>query len=284
MLVAKWSRAPLVRPVADFIKDRQTDVFLVSFPKAGRTWLRSILGYAIAKEYGLPESDVLDLWLLSKQVPAAPRIRVTHACDPHKKTPSAITLEGRKYIGKRVLFLARDPRDLLVSLYHHESNRRPALGMAGGPSASAVSELIDRHEGGLASLVYFYNLWAAPSGIDVAHLFYEDLHKDAAGVCRRAFDHMGLTAVSPSSIRYGIEQSRFDRMKQREAEGAVRNTALRRADASNPDSFKVRQGKVGSYRDHFSPAEIGRIEARLRQLKPPFDRYLQPVPLAGAGA
>jgi hypothetical protein len=280
--VAKWSRAPVVRPVADLLKDRQTDVFLVSFPKAGRTWLRSILGYAIAKEYGLPETDVLDLWQLSKQVRGAPRIRVTHACDPHKKAPSGITLEGRKYIGKRVLFLARDPRDLLVSLFHHESNRQPALGLAVGPRPTTVSELIEREAGGLASLVYFYNLWVAPSGIDVAHLFYEELHKDPAAVCRRAFDHMGLSSVSDSSIQYGIEQSRFDRMKQREADGAVRDTALRRADASNPDSFKVRQGKVGSYRDHFSAAEIDRIEAELRQLKPPFDRYARTAVTAEA--
>ena len=264
--------------ISNFLKDRLTEVYLVSFPKAGRTWLRSILGYALAREYNLPEANVLDLWQLSARIAPCPRIRVTHACDPHTKAPSEISLEGGKYVGKRVIFLARDPRDLLVSLFHHEAYRRPALGLHDGPRSTSISELVDRGQGGLRSLVHFYNLWASPSGINTVHLFYEDLHTAPIRSCRLAFDHMGLKSLSLSSIRYGVEQSSFDRMRKREEAGAIDDFAMRVADVGDEKSTKVREGKVGGYKYHFTVADLERIESYLSYLREPFDRYASLTP------
>lgn len=276
-----WGRTPLVGGVSNFVKDWLTDVYLVSFPKAGRTWLRSMLGYAIVKEYNLPETDVLDLWQLSAQVDSCRRIRITHACDPHQKAPSEISLEGRRYLGKRVLFLARDPRDLLVSLFYHETHRRPALGIADGPSSTNISEMIDRERGGLRSLIQFYHIWTSPPGVELVHLFYEDMHEDPYSCCRLALDHLGLGSLSRAAIEYGIEQSSFGRMRKREQVGAIQDTAMRRADAADPQSFKVRSGKVASYKDHFTTADLERIDAHLSRLSEPFDRYRPTRPIAG---
>jgi hypothetical protein len=42
-------------------------------------------------------------------------------------------------------------------------------------------------------------------------------------------------------------------------------------DRNNPDSFKVRRGKVGGWRDHFTADEVQRIEALVvRDLAPVF--------------
>src|SRR5580765_8163967 len=35
-------------------------VFLLSYPKAGRTWLRALVGKALVQHYGLPEATLLD--------------------------------------------------------------------------------------------------------------------------------------------------------------------------------------------------------------------------------
>ena len=131
------------------------------------------------------------------------------------------------------------------------------------------------------SLLQFYNIWATPQGINVIHLFYEDIHKYPFSSCRLALDHLGLASVSRSSIEYAIEQSSFGRMRKREEDGAIQDTAMRRADPADPQSFKVRSGKVASYKDHFTTADLERIDIQLSQLKSPFDRYRSARPTAG---
>mgnify|MGYP006349477283 CR=1 FL=1 len=45
-------------------------------------------------------------------------------------------------------------------------------------------------------------------------------------------------------------------------------------DKDNPDSFKVRKGKVGGYRDYFTDEEVAAIDQRLAEtLAPLFDYH-----------
>jgi len=45
------------------------------------------------------------------------------------------------------------------------------------------------------------------------------------------------------------------------------------ADRSNPDSYKVRRGKVGGYRDYFDDGQIARIDAIIGDRLSPFFGY-----------
>ena len=56
-------------------------------------------------------------------------------------------------------------------------------------------------------------------------------------------------------------------------------------DKDNPESFKVRRGKVGGWRDYFTEAEVALIEAELdRTLLPGFGYTAreQPAPALSA--
>jgi len=44
-------------------------------------------------------------------------------------------------------------------------------------------------------------------------------------------------------------------------------------DRGNPDSYKVRRGKVGGYRDYFDDAEIARIDALVTETLDPVYGY-----------
>jgi hypothetical protein len=48
-----------------------------------------------------------------------------------------------------------------------------------------------------------------------------------------------------------------------EASGGASSHRLRPGDASDPESFKVRRGVVGGYRDYLSPSDLAYIEARM---------------------
>ena len=103
--------------------DREAEAFLISYPKCGRTWLRMLLSRALEIHYGAPDIDYLCGDFLGGNVAGAPRIRVSHDDDPHWKTPRGLDRRKRRYRGKQVVLLVRDPRDVVVSMYFERSRR-----------------------------------------------------------------------------------------------------------------------------------------------------------------
>ena len=55
-----------------------------------------------------------------------------------------------------------------------------------------------------------------------------------------------------SILREAIEFSRFENMQKMEAAGAFDSKILRAGDVRDPESFKVRRGKIGGYREYLS--------------------------------
>ena len=49
-------------------------VAIVSFPKSGRTWLRLLIGRALCQRYGLPESQILDTFALTRAAGILPTV------------------------------------------------------------------------------------------------------------------------------------------------------------------------------------------------------------------
>jgi hypothetical protein len=60
-------------------------------------------------------------------------------------------------------------------------------------------------------------------------------------------------------------------MKKMEADGAFDVKIIRPGIPSDPESFKVRKGKVGGYVNHFTPEELLRLDQALVKLHPFFN-------------
>jgi hypothetical protein len=68
-------------------------------------------------------------------------------------------------------------------------------------------------------------------------------------------------------------------MKQREAgKDGMRASGQRvkPGDEGNPDSFKVRRGKVGGYRDYFTPEQVRIVDAMVDEVLDPSFGYSAP--------
>lgn len=232
------------------------DVYLLSYPKAGRTWLRALIGKALVDHYGLPEAQLLDTPLLTRAA------GLPVAAFDHDQSALKLGLRWQDmptdrsaYRGKRVLLLGRDIRDNLVSAYFQATRR---INVYAGP----ISAFIRDEAYGIEKMLAFYRIWAANRHVPTAFEFvtYEDLHRDAAGTLGRALAFLGAD-VPNAVLDAAVDYCRFDNLRRAELEDRFKNDALRPARSDDPGAFKVREGKVGNFGEHLSRDDIAYVDA-----------------------
>lgn len=233
---------------------RQTEIYVLSYPKCGRTWLRLMIGKALDEHYQLNAANPMELGRMHALDPAIPRIRVTHE---HAHRAEAIETGKQRFRDKTVVFLVRDPRDVVVSMYF-EASRRSTL------FQGTIGEFIRQKVGGLDAILDYYNVWANAAGVPRQfHLVrYEDLHRTPATVLAGVLEAMQLP-VRPAAIDGAIGFSKFDNMRKLETANAFGSDRLKPANAGDAESFKTRKGKIGGYREYFSAADLEYVNSRI---------------------
>jgi len=251
---------------------RHTDVYLVSYPKCGRTWLRLMMGRAIALHFGLGESEEI-LFLRSNRRfhPAVPRFTVVHQDRPMLKAPDELETDKRSFRDKKVIFLARDPRDVIVSSYFEMKNRGRLFGENPYEQRQAVfegtlQEFIGARHGGYDTLLAYYNIWASNRQIPKGFLLvrYEDMRANAGQELRRALDFLDLSEITDKEIAQAIDYASFENMRKMEVEGRFQSGMLKPADQSNQETYKTRRGKVKGFVDYLSQDEILALNRKTR--------------------
>jgi hypothetical protein len=201
---------------------------VVSFPKSGRTWMRIML-------------DDLGVWLAYDSAGSGHRMQIS----AEELVPPKILVGKRK-----VIFLHRDPRDTVVSGYFQASRRRTNC------YKGTLSEFIRDPRHGIEKVVRYNHAWldAIAGRKDAIDVRYEDLHDDTAAVLRRIAVFVGK-CPSDARIARAVNEGRFEVMQAREADGTYARsygTRLLPKNPSDPESFKVRRGKVGGWEDYLA--------------------------------
>ena len=118
------------------------------------------------------------------------------------------------------------------------------------------------------------------------HLFrYEDLHAEPAAELARLLRILGHDDMPQSHIEAAVAFAAFDQLKQREDAGFYRSDNLHPAKAGEPDSFKVRRGRVGGYRDELSADQVAMMNRMIDTTLAPGLGYRtdEPVPRSRGG-
>ncbi|WP_143728052.1 sulfotransferase domain-containing protein, partial [Moorena bouillonii] len=131
----------------------ESDFFLMSYPKSGRTWLRLMLGRVLEMHFNLKDTNILALQKLRELHHDIPKIWVSHDDNPQLKKPDELVTSKAEYQDKRVILLVRDPRDAIVSSYYQKKKREKAY-------YGILTEFIREEKGSFATLIAFYNIWA----------------------------------------------------------------------------------------------------------------------------
>jgi Sulfotransferase domain len=208
----------------------------ISYPKSGRSWLRYILA----------------------QLGHEPLVRFQHdgfEFNDGAKPALDFSLAARlaRYAeADRLVYLERDPRDVMVSLYFQVTGRfRDFFGYTG-----TISDFIRDDYFGADNLRRFRDLWHEIAvRREVLVVTYEGCHADMPGTARRVLQYYGLSIVEPL-LAGAVANAQFDRMRQLERSGLYPQPWLRLRNGA----AKVRAGQVGGFRTALAAEDIAYLD------------------------
>jgi hypothetical protein len=225
------------------------DIFLVSFTKSGNTWTRFLLA-----NLRFPDQPVT--WAnIDRLIPdptgttkrdfdrmPRPRIIKSHECfDPRYP---------------RVVYIVRDPRDVVVSQYHYHRKIRRI------EDDSPIEKFVSRFLAGQTcphgSWGQNIGTWLSASEGDRRFLLlrYEDLVADPARELAKVVAFLNLS-VSPGQIAQAVERSSADRMRKLEKAQTDLHGLIK---GSRKDLSFVRAAGSGGWRTDLPAPFVARIE------------------------
>lgn len=239
---------------------RPDDVFLVSYPKSGNTWVRFLLANLISRApRSFQDANTLVPDIHNAGTPEilagvpSPRVLKSHcAYDPRYP---------------RVIYLLRDPRSVCVSQYFFKK-RKGELGPDSG-FEPFLDQFLDGFDDGFGNWSENVVSWIAKGAgpNDRITVRFEDLKADTAANLERMCAFAGIEA-DKSRVTQAIANSSMDSMRRIEQETGLGRHLEGRGDLSIPF---VRRGSTTEWQDFFTPA----MEQRLR------DRFAEGMRLGG---
>jgi hypothetical protein len=245
------------------------DVIILSIPKSGRTWLRAFLCAYFCRRFGLE----FTLRPGRYDLPGFPRVVFSHDLFEHRTKGDRWDRVRGKYLVPRrelkrakIILLARDPRDCFVSLYLQLTRRDP-----NAPAElrqKTVSEMLQDEKFGMRAIIRTMNHWL--NEFSERHNFtlvrYEALRASPGEHFRDLLAVLGEPSPDANILQEALEFSRFENMQKLEAAGAFDSKILHPGNVRDPESFKVRRGKVGGYREYLSADDQQFAAAAMREL------------------
>jgi hypothetical protein len=258
-----------------------TDIYLLSYPKCGRTWLRLMIGKAIALHFSLPdEEDILFLRTNRKVHPDVPNISVVHDDSPMLKSPEELEVTKKRFHDKKVILLVRDPRDVVVSSFFEIKKRNKIFGQNPYENQQMnfdgeLTDFINSKTGSFDTILAYYQIWAKNQHVphDFLLIRYEDLKTDPSSELRRVLDFIGLCEINDLEIITSVAYASFENMRKMELEKRFQTGILNPGDPADQNSFKTRSGKISGYYDYLSREEIEALNLKMDQNLPEMFGY-----------
>jgi hypothetical protein len=232
------------------------DIFLVSYPKSGNTWTRFLIANLVYPEQNPDFANINNLLpdvegMSKRDLKCVPRPRI---------------LKSHQYFDPRypkVLYVVRDPRDVVLSEYYFDIKRRAIV------DNFPLSQFVSRFVSG--ELNHPYGTW----GENVATWLYtrlgdprfllvkyESLQSHGMDEMASIASFLGLSA-DPERLSVAIDRSSADRMRELEKKQWHLWSSTRETRQDKPF---VRSAKSGGWRMELPEASVAEIESAWGEL------------------
>ena len=259
-----WRRAR-ARSIRRLRRLRRADAVVVSYPKSGRTWLRAMLSHLYHQRYDMPDNELIDCENFNKLEPRIPAILFTHDGMNERWNRSTSTAL-QALAPKRIVFLVRDPRDVVVSQYFQLTKRETEAAGTDLRAADGSTKSLGTFVAGaeLDRIIAFMNRWAKtlPQLPRTMQLTYEAIKSQPEASLAAVTTFLGETFTA-EEIEAAVAFARFDSLKAKERDGFFRSYRLQAGSADDAESFKVRRGKVRGYLDYLTRSQADDLDSRV---------------------
>ena len=270
---------------------RDDDIIVCSSHKAGTTWLQSICALLVFQSREFPARlAVLSPWLEIPRLPVDEVVARLDAQTHRRIIKTHLPLDGLPYHdAPTYMVIARDPRDVFVSLTKHIANSRTDIRLSNGEPLWPFNEIPDAPRAFFRKWISTPGIpgerdgWPAFSALNHAesfwlhrgrtniHLFhYADLKADLDGQMRRASAILGIPVDETLWPRL-VDAAGFDSMKRNVQQFAPGGPGV----WVDPASFFAK-GENGQWRGVLGETELALYRrAMAERLAPDLSHWLE---------
>ncbi|XP_073836572.1 sulfotransferase 1E1-like [Musca autumnalis] len=238
---------------------REDDIFVVTFIKCGTTWMQEAV-WLLMNNLDYERCKVVHVWERSpfldnhgfnvgapnaiefcKTAPS-PRVIKTHM--PANLLPLGI---WRKNV--KIIYVARNCKDVIVSAYHFTKN----LGSWNGDNLEDFAmDFMNNKIMYTCFWSHIVDFWKMREESFMFFTTYEEMQRNLPGVLRKLCDFLERPQLTATEMENMLNHLSFENMKGNDQTNI---TALMREQVPTiSDNFQfMRRGIVGSYKDELSP-------------------------------
>ncbi|KAM9424559.1 amine sulfotransferase-like isoform 1-T5 [Pholidichthys leucotaenia] len=239
---------------------RDSDVFVVTYPKSGTIWMQQILLLVEAKgdvsvisKLSNPSNADLMPWIEVNGnreafiTALSPRMRVTHLA--YQFLPAALSQKKGK-----VIYVARNPKDVLVSYFHFHK----LANMLETPKDfnEFFEKFLNGQVFGCSWFEHIKTWYSHKDDINMLFITYEEMIQDLKSAVEKIISFLGkeLTDEQLASV---VEHSTFKNMKKI----PQANYEQVPYDLLNHHMGRfMRKGTIGDWKNHFTVAQNERFD------------------------
>ncbi|XP_067840818.1 amine sulfotransferase-like isoform X1 [Heptranchias perlo] len=224
-----------------------TDVFIVTYPKSGTIWMQQIISliYSDGDPTAVQSKPAYERvpWIEvpSSNFPArpSPRLNVTHL--PYHLVPKALKEKKGK-----IIYVARNPKDVLVSSYYFHMHL--ALYESPKDFPDFFEKFIDGRVEFSCWFDHIREWYAHKDEFNFLFLTYEEMKKGLRASVQKICNFVGRE-LDDEKLDSVMEHCRFDIMKKNPManyEGIPKKSS---------DGAFLRKGTIGDWKSHFTVAQ-----------------------------
>lgn len=248
---------------------------LVSFPKTGRTWLELLIGKYYAEHFDINEKNNVNIIIYNQKLrkieSKIPYCHRDHIGKPYSRNPEEVknNINWEDYKNTKIIFLVRDPKDVMVSFYFFITKGVSNLKFNGD-----IHEFLRCNISRLDTLIDYYNLWLRNEKKfkDFLLITYENLHFDTENELKKIIKFLGTNNIKNECINKAIKFCKFENMKKMEKDNPVDNE-LAPGNKNDSESYKARRGIVNGYINYLSKGDIEYINNKIQNLDDFYNFY-----------